>query len=188
MSGAKRRSMGTSVAAWVVLAVVTVGALALGTFSGTTPQTPADRVQALSTSIRCPQCLGQSVAESDVTVSREIRRDIARRVEEGQTDDEIRAYYASSFGDDALLSPPTEGIGSVVWILPVVVVIAGGLGLAVALRRWSAGAGGAASADDRALVEGALRRHGAQDGSASDGARGGDPDDAPDDGDGDGGR
>jgi cytochrome c-type biogenesis protein CcmH/NrfF len=155
-TGKTRTGVRPSVTAWVLLAVVLVGALAVGTLAGDEPVTPADRVLALSTSIRCPQCLGQSVAESDVTVSREIRRDIARRVEEGQTDDEIRAYYASSFGEDALLSPSSSGIGGLVWALPVVVLVAGAAGIVLALRRWSASGDPDASDDDRALVAEAL--------------------------------
>jgi cytochrome c-type biogenesis protein CcmH len=170
-----RTGLGRSVAAWVVLAAVALGALAVGTVTGTEPQTPADRVLELTRSIRCPQCQGQSVAESDVTVSREIRRDIARRVEEGQTNDEIRAYYAGSFGDEALLSPPTSGLGGLVWALPVIMVLAGGAGIALALRGWANRGARPATDDDRALVAGALARHG------SDG-------EDPDVGDDDGGR
>jgi cytochrome c-type biogenesis protein CcmH len=159
-----------SVAAWLVLAAVTVGALVFGTLADNEPVTPADRVLSLTKSIRCPQCLGQSVAESDVTVSREIRRDIARRVEEGQTDAEIRAYYASSFGEDALLSPPSSGLGGLVWVLPVAVLVAGAAGLALALRRWSADRGHEASEDDRALVAEALASRGRRADPASTGA------------------
>jgi cytochrome c-type biogenesis protein CcmH len=157
-----------SVAAWVVLAVVALATLAVGTVTGDDAATPADRVLALSRSIRCPQCSGQSVAESDVTVSREIRRDIARRVEEGQTDDEIRAYYASSFGEEALLTPSSEGLGGLVWALPVIVVVVGAAGIVLALRRWSAAGAVEATDDDRELVARALATS-ADDGGAEPG-------------------
>jgi cytochrome c-type biogenesis protein CcmH/NrfF len=141
---------------WAVMGVIVVVALAVGTLTGSQPVTPADRVLALTQSIRCPQCAGQSVAESDVTVSREIRREIAQRVEQGQTDDQIRAYFSSVFGPDALLSPPTEGVSGLVWILPAVAVVLALIGLAVAFRRWSADPPAAATEDDRALVDTAL--------------------------------
>lgn len=143
--------------AWSVMAAVVVVALTIGTVGGSEPPTNAERVVALTRVIRCPQCAGQSVAESDVSVSREIRRDIAGRVEQGQTDDEILAYYSSDtvFGPDALLSPPAQGVGALVWVLPVVVAVLALAALGLAFRRWSSQAV-TASEDDRELVERAL--------------------------------
>ncbi len=142
---------------WSAMAVVVVVALAVGSIGGGEPPTNAERVVSLTRAIRCPQCAGQSVAESDVAVSREIRRDIASRVEQGQTDEDILAYYSSDtvFGPDALLSPPAEGVSALVWVLPVVVAIAALGALALAFRRWS-GSSRRATDDDRALVEQAL--------------------------------
>lgn len=151
---------------WSVIGVVVVVALAVGSFGQSEPPTAADRVLALTQSIRCPQCAGQSVAESDVAVSREIRRDIASRVEQGQTDEQIRDYYAASFGPDALLTPPSDGVGGLVWVLPVVVVLAAAVGLALAFRRWSASAAPHATDADRDLVARLL---------AGDGSAGGEP-------------
>lgn len=140
---------------WLALAVVAVAALAAGSLGTSTPPTAADRVLTLTQSIRCPQCAGQSVAESDVAISREVRRDIAQRVEQGQTDDDILAYYASDtvFGSDALLTPPTDGVGGLVWILPVVAVIGAAVALGLTFRAWSASAGRSASSADKALVD-----------------------------------
>jgi cytochrome c-type biogenesis protein CcmH len=139
---------------WSVMAAVVVVALAVGSVGTGEPPTNAERVQALTQQIKCPQCAGQSVAESDVSVSREIRRDIAQRVEEGQTDDEIRAYYASDtvYGPDAILSPPTSGVGGLVWALPVLLLVAAAVVLAVVFRRWSVHGRPGATDDDRALV------------------------------------
>ncbi len=141
---------------WSAMAVVVVVALAVGSIGGGEPPTNAERVVSLTRAIRCPQCAGQSVAESDVAVSREIRRDIASRVEQGQTDEDILAYSSDTvFGPDALLSPPAEGVSALVWVLPVVVAIAALGALALAFRRWS-GSSRRATDDDRALVEQAL--------------------------------
>lgn len=139
------------------MAFVVLVALVVGSLGGGEPPTNADRVVALTRAIRCPQCAGQSVAESDVAVSREIRRDIASRVEQGQTDADILAYYASDtvFGPDALLSPPTEGVSALVWLLPVALAILAMGALGLAFRRWS-GSVTRATDDDRALVRRAL--------------------------------
>lgn len=157
------------------MGVIVVVALGVGSLTGSQPVTPADRVLALTQSIRCPQCAGQSVAESDVSVSREIRREIAQRVEEGQTDDQIRAYFSSAFGPDALLTPPTDGVGGLVWILPVVAVVVAIAGLGVAFRRWSAAVPAQATDDDRALVDQALHDGTSGNGGTPGGDGDGDP-------------
>ncbi len=121
---------------WLAVLVILVGALAYGTLDDSGPRTDADRVRALSDRIACPQCSGQSVAESDVTIARVIRTDIAERVDAGQTDDEIVAALKASYGDDIDLNPSATGLTGIVWVLPVAVLI-GGLALVVALlQRW----------------------------------------------------
>lgn len=121
---------------WLAVLVILVGALAFGTLDDSGPRTDADRVRALSDRIACPQCSGQSVAESDVTIARVIRTDIAERVDAGQTDDEIVTALKASYGDDIDLNPSATGLTGVVWVLPVAALV-GGLALVVAvLQRW----------------------------------------------------
>ena len=96
----------------------------------------AERATAIARSLRCPQCAGESVADSNVSVAREMRADIARRVDAGQSDDRIRAAYATLYGEQVLLTPPSSGFGSLVWIIPAVVGAAASAGLAFAFGRW----------------------------------------------------
>jgi len=84
-----------------------LGALVVGTLRDHGPLTAQDRVTAISRTIKCPTCQGESVAESNAGPSKEIRRDIAERVQQGQTDDQIRQAYADNYGDYILL---TKGV------------------------------------------------------------------------------
>jgi cytochrome c-type biogenesis protein CcmH len=120
---------------WALLAVVLAGALAVAASDDGAPMTASERSYSLARQIRCPQCDGQSVAESDVVVSREIRRDIAARVTQGQSDAEILDAYVQSYGRDVLLEPPTSGVSVVVWWLPALVAVAAVGGLVRVLRR-----------------------------------------------------
>lgn len=143
---------------WALLLVVVVGLLAYGSQGSTGDLTAQDRVTNLARSIKCPTCSGESAAESNAPSSQEVRREIARRVEQGQTDDEIRAYFAGRFGDDVLLTPPSTGVGSLVWILPIVVGAVALVGLVLVFRKWSREAAEAEVTDaDRELVAEALR-------------------------------
>ena len=60
--------------------------------------TDAERANAVARTIRCPQCRIESVAESNVGIAREIRADIARRIDAGETDDQIADRIAAAVG------------------------------------------------------------------------------------------
>lgn len=122
----------------LLMLLVVLGALAIGSFRGSGPQTPEQRTVSIASRVRCPTCQGLSVAQSKTPVSRGIFDEIERRVKLGQTDAQITSYLASRYGDSVLTNPPTNGIGSVVWVLPIFVLIGAGGGLAVALQRWRA--------------------------------------------------
>jgi cytochrome c-type biogenesis protein CcmH len=122
-------------AGWIALLAIILGALLVGTSdSGTT--TDSERVQSIAESVRCPTCRGQSVADSDAPAAANVRKDIERRVADGQTDDEIRSALAARFGDGILLTPPRSGVAGLVWVLPVLALAGAAGGLFLAFRRW----------------------------------------------------
>jgi cytochrome c-type biogenesis protein CcmH len=123
---------------YALMAVVLGVALIVGS-RASGPTDPLDRAHAIEQTIKCPTCRGQSVAESDAPASKAIRTDIATRIADGQSDDQIRDFFAAKFGDDIILRPKSSGIGGLVWVLPVAVLVlaAGGLGFAFwRWRRW----------------------------------------------------
>jgi cytochrome c-type biogenesis protein CcmH len=120
---------------YALMALVLVTALFLGTRSSG-PTDPLDRAQALEQTIKCPTCRGQSVAESDAAASKAIRTEIARRITEGQTDNQIRDYFAVQYGEDILLRPASSGWGGLVWMLPVAAIVVAAAGLGFAFWRW----------------------------------------------------
>ncbi|MBI2773123.1 MAG: cytochrome c-type biogenesis protein CcmH [Chloroflexi bacterium] len=97
-----------------------------------------DRVERISTELRCPVCQGLSVADSPSDMAREMRGLVRQRVAEGRTDDEIRAEFRQAYGDWILLSPPLLDARGAVWAIPPLAVIAGGVLVARRLRREAA--------------------------------------------------
>ena len=71
--------------------------------------TPTARADRLEHRIACPICVGESVAESNAQVSRDIRADIADRIRHGQSDDQILDYYTRNFPKQ-ILNPADGGI------------------------------------------------------------------------------
>jgi cytochrome c-type biogenesis protein CcmH len=144
---------------WGAILVVLVVALAVGV-QRNTHQTIEQRVHQLAGQYRCPSCDGESAADSNTATSIEIRDLIQADLRHGQSASQIRAAMISDYGADILESPPTKGISLLVWVVPVVAVAAGVVGLGLAFRRWKRRLVtlGAPSAADRALVDEALHR------------------------------
>lgn len=141
---------------WLGIGVVVLVSLVVGTRQPDGPPTDLERVQSLTDQMRCPTCRGLSVAESDAPSAEFIEAETRRRVSLGQSDEEIFGYFVDRYGAELiLLSPPAEGLGLVVWAVPVAVVIVAVAGVALALRRWRSRAG-APDEEDRALVARAL--------------------------------
>lgn len=145
---------------WLLVGVAVATMLAFGVVDGRDDRTNAERAHDIGATIACPQCVGQSVVESDVAISREIRAEIGRLVVAGHSDDNIRARFAERYGDWVILTPSTSGVSGLVWIIPVVGLVVGVGLLAVTLSRWRRAAQGdeAVSEADLALVDSARDR------------------------------
>lgn len=152
MSATGARPLSSARWPWLVLVAFIAGALVVAAVGEVGPSTPAERARSIAESIRCPQCQGQSVADSDAPSARAIRTEIGRRLESGQTDDEIREYIAGLYGEESLLIPPRDGVAGLVWFLPVAAFVLAVGGLVVVFRRWSRSEATEVSDEDEALV------------------------------------
>lgn len=140
----------------VVLVSVVGLAIVLAARPSDEPSAPAAREHRIATELRCPVCQGLSVATSQSITSRDIRADIRRRIDAGETDNEIRAAYVQRYGEWILLRPRGRGIASGLWLLPAAAIAVAVAGLVVVLRRWEQEPALAASPEDRILCD-ALR-------------------------------
>jgi cytochrome c-type biogenesis protein CcmH len=144
--------------AWVALAAVVVVALVVllvGSGSSNSPKARADR---LEHQLACPECSGESVADSNSVSARAIRDDIPHRIAAGESDAQIRAAYVQQYGERILLTPSGSGIGIVAWALPAAALLLGLAGVGYALWRWSRTPRLAATAEDEEIVRSA-REH-----------------------------
>lgn len=111
------RSFGLWCVALIVLVAV---AFALSPRSSS----EAARIAHLETLVRCPACVDLSVGESNATSAIAVRHEIAAKVRAGESDDQILTSLESVYGASILLSPPTSGLGTLLWVVPIAVVIA----------------------------------------------------------------
>jgi cytochrome c-type biogenesis protein CcmH len=124
-------------APWIALAVLVVVVIVVAASPGG-DRSDADRARGLAAELRCPDCEGLSVAASSTAGGRTIRADIRERVGRGESDADIRQVYVDRYGESILLNPEGSGLGIIVWAVPVVVLVLGAAGLALAMRRWRA--------------------------------------------------
>jgi len=146
---------------WVVVIAAVVTALVIGGLRDRGARTDRERADAIAKTIKCPICNGESVFVSRVAVAGSIRDEIARRIGEGRTDDEVRAIVEKAYPGSQLV-PPASGFSSLIWVLPVFAVVVSLFALASAFRRWRTTGAAPVTDDDRALVASALAaEHGA---------------------------
>jgi cytochrome c-type biogenesis protein CcmH len=148
--------------AWVVLAVLLAVALAFGASRPSAPSTPAQRAAAIDAALRCPSCEDISVAGSSAPAAVAIRQVVAKRVNEGQSTARIESFLESRYGLGILLRPPASGLSAVVWVVPLVAVVAGLLGLGALFWRRRRPEPVSVSDVDRLLVEEAMTRSGVE--------------------------
>ncbi len=111
--------------------------------------TAGERVDRISSELRCVTCQGLSVRDSSAASARQMREVIGQRVAEGRSDDEIQDEFRSSYGDWVLLSPPASSWTGLIWLVPLVALAAG---LAVAVGRLRPGPPETVTASPRELT------------------------------------
>jgi len=115
--------------------VVAAIGLAFGFQRSSHPSLDA-QVTHIANQVRCPICDGETVAQSQVVQSVDIRIEIRQDLVAGQSSKQILASLVGSYGPGILESPRANGVGLIVWVLPVVVIAGMAAALALAFRRW----------------------------------------------------
>ena len=92
------------------------------------------RFRQLTEELRCLVCQNQSIAASQAPLAEDLRRQVRQRIENGETNAEIRAYMTARYGDFVLYRPPLKSTTYALWFGPVVLLLIGAL-LVWRLRR-----------------------------------------------------
>lgn len=137
---------------WILLGVLAVGAIAYAAWPRPGDESLNAHVLRIASEIRCVDCQGLAVADSFTETARATRADIKARIRRGESDAEIRQVYVDRYGETVLLKPASDGIGVLVWALPIAAMVLGAGGLVLALRRWQRQPRLTATDADEALV------------------------------------
>ena len=84
-----------------------------------------NRARDLSKGIRCLVCQNQSIDDSDSDLAKDLRRIIRKKIIQGETDNEITQYLVDKYGNFILMKPPLYQDTYILWISPLLLMLAG---------------------------------------------------------------
>ena len=122
-------------AVFALLAAFTSTALAIDTDKAFDDPKLQARYEHIIEEVRCLKCQNQSIKDSNAFLAGDLRREIRRMLSEGKSDEEIYDFLVARYGEFALYRPRMSGKTLVLWIAPLVLLLAGGVVLVNILRR-----------------------------------------------------
>ena len=93
------------------------------------------RYHSLSQELRCPKCQNQNIADSNAPIARDLRVVLYEQLEAGASDDEILAFMVARYGEFVRYRPVVDRNTLLLWASPVLLLLAGAVGLMWHFRR-----------------------------------------------------
>jgi cytochrome c-type biogenesis protein CcmH len=95
------------------------------------------RARELSAELRCLVCQNQSIDDSSAPLARDLRLVVRERLIAGDTNEQVMNYVVDRYGEFILLRPPFRLATLLLWITPLVALLAGVGWMIAAWRRRS---------------------------------------------------
>jgi cytochrome c-type biogenesis protein CcmH len=111
------------------------------------------RAREISAGLRCLVCQNQSIDDSDAQLAKDLRLLVRERLVAGDTNQEVENFLVQRYGEFVLLKPTFGTHTLVLWLTPALVLILGGIGAYVAMRRRPRPAAGLDAEEQKALED-----------------------------------
>ena len=85
------------------------------------------KVDSISKNLRCLICQGQSVYDSQSEFAISVKDLIKKKIEEGNSDNDIYEYLKNKYGDWIMYEPELDKKTLLLWVLPLILFVFGGL-------------------------------------------------------------
>ena len=79
----------------------------------------------LVSQLRCLVCQNQTIADSNAALAKDLRRQVFEMIQQGKTEQEIKTYMLTRYGDFVLYKPPFKLKTVLLWIGPGVFLLIG---------------------------------------------------------------
>jgi cytochrome c-type biogenesis protein CcmH/NrfF len=96
-----------------------------------------EKVKAVSAKLRCPVCQGLSLQDSPSELAQQMRGVVREQLAAGKSADDVQQYFVEKYGEWILLEPSARGFNSLVYALPAILILLGGIGIWFAVRKWT---------------------------------------------------
>ena len=93
------------------------------------------RLKTLALELRCLVCQNQTLADSTAPLAEDLRREVREMIAKNMSDQEILDFLVQRYGDFVLYRPPLKATTTFLWLGPFLLLVVGGVTLALALRR-----------------------------------------------------
>ncbi len=93
------------------------------------------RARNLSRELRCMVCQNQSIDDSEAPLARDLRLLVRERIAAGDSDAQVINFLVARYGEFVLLKPRFERQTWLLWLVPPLVLVGGGLVLWMYGRR-----------------------------------------------------
>ena len=101
-------------------------------------QQQQERFDKLTLELRCLVCQNQNLADSDAPLAHDLRREVHQMLMSGQTNEQIKQFLVERYGDFVLYRPPVQKNTYLLWLAPLLLLLAGGLILRSSIKKRSA--------------------------------------------------
>lgn len=119
----------------LVVALCLQPAFAIDTAPAFTDPVQQARYDKLIRELRCVQCRSQSIADSNVGLAADLRREVRELMTAGKSDREILTYMTDRYGEYILYKPPVNPTTWLLWAAPVLLVVIGGAAAVIVIVR-----------------------------------------------------
>jgi cytochrome c-type biogenesis protein CcmH len=102
------------------------------------PRSLDDRVTEVAAQLQCLPCKGESVADSPSPWALQVRGVIREKLQSGDSEQQVIQYFVSRYGETIRQVPPRSGFTLLIWLGPVVMLLAGLFVVASVARQWRA--------------------------------------------------
>ena len=72
--------------------------------------------------LKCVVCEGQSLAESDATLARQMRERIRDMVGQGKSEQQVLDYFREHYGEQILMTPQLQPLTALLWGAPLLLL------------------------------------------------------------------
>lgn len=99
----------------------------------------------VASQLRCPVCQGVSIQDSPSELAQQMRTVVKEQLAAGKSGEQVKDYFISKYGEWILLEPKAAGFNMLVYALPALLVLGGGVMLVFLVKKWTAAPAGSAA-------------------------------------------